>query len=642
MTAASTPHRSSAVWRILTTPIGPRLHPTIRPRAPRVVAVVARAELPAELGALAAQTAQRTRLWRRERADIAAELCGHFAGGLDSGRSVGELVEGFGQPRTTARLMRRAKLRARPWPWRALHAAQRTVLITVAAAGVLVAGQVVRFATATPGIRHNYLADLNAPSEAVPEPQRAWPLYREAALGKPRSPHSLDLAWGPLTPEDPRWEAAAEHVRASRDTISLIGRAASRPVFGPVFSDKPDAELLAKRGVVIPADPPEAYPELRNLDSQPFRTMQSLANLLCHRVCLAAAEGSGDVAARGIADLVAMAEHQHQVPILQSQTHALATFGMALDTAGVVMREWPGALNDEQWTGVAHALARFAGGGQVRLRFGGERPFIEDLVQRLYTEGGSFTPAGHKFVREWARQQTYSASAADTVASAIDALLETPSAAEFMTHYDRSLAAAEAEAVLPLYRRQGRELQDPIFEAAKPYVVVWSSTSYPAEWFPAALRRAGLSAEQATQRRDAVLAGIALELFKRRHGAYPATLAELVPAYLPAVPMDRFDGGALKYTMRDGGPLLYTVGANRRDDGGRPAMGPRYEWRERDWVSESFLKATGRMLDGAPAFDGDWILWPVRPALLDTGEQRAPSGNEPAGRAPESSGAMRS
>jgi hypothetical protein len=48
----------------------------------------------------------------------------------------------------------------------------------------------------------------------------------------------------------------------------------------------------------------------------------------------------------------------------------------------------------------------------------------------------------------------------------------------------------------------------------------------------------------------------------------PDQLSELVQDYLPAVPIDPFDGQPIRYRRTDDGFLLYSVGADRTDDGG--------------------------------------------------------------------------
>jgi len=72
--------------------------------------------------------------------------------------------------------------------------------------------------------------------------------------------------------------------------------------------------------------------------------------------------------------------------------------------------------------------------------------------------------------------------------------------------------------------------------------------------------------------RAGTLTIIALERFKLKHGTYPEQLDALVPAYLPALPVDPYSEGMLGYRIKgpfEGRPyLLYAAGADATDNGG--------------------------------------------------------------------------
>jgi len=61
----------------------------------------------------------------------------------------------------------------------------------------------------------------------------------------------------------------------------------------------------------------------------------------------------------------------------------------------------------------------------------------------------------------------------------------------------------------------------------------------------------------------------ALAAYQRDNGRYPAKLDDLAPKYLAAVPDDLFSGKALLYRPAEKGYLLYSVGVNGKDEGGR-------------------------------------------------------------------------
>jgi hypothetical protein len=115
----------------------------------------------------------------------------------------------------------------------------------------------------------------------------------------------------------------------------------------------------------------------------------------------------------------------------------------------------------------------------------------------------------------------------------------------------------------------------------------------PAMLVPALDKAAWKVARQIATLRLAAVA-CALERHRLRHGGYPATLAELAPAFIPAVPADPMTGKPFGYERPESGPYrLWSAGLNGRDDG-------------------------GVMLDKRNDEDGDWV-WPngeLRPSQM--------------------------
>ena len=119
--------------------------------------------------------------------------------------------------------------------------------------------------------------------------------------------------------------------------------------------------------------------------------------------------------------------------------------------------------------------------------------------------------------------------------------------------------------------------------------------------------------------RDGILAAIAIELYRRRHATWPESLGALTPSLLPAVPIDRFDGQPLRYRIVEGRPVIYSIGSDLDDDGGRPALrqadgkpenAAARKWRSREAVEQArrqrnFDQASSNWLP-----DGDWVIWP--------------------------------
>ena len=63
--------------------------------------------------------------------------------------------------------------------------------------------------------------------------------------------------------------------------------------------------------------------------------------------------------------------------------------------------------------------------------------------------------------------------------------------------------------------------------------------------------------------------GLALRAYDFDHCDYPNTLEALVPAYVEAIPLDFATGEPLRYERRGEGVVVYSVGRDGEDDGGR-------------------------------------------------------------------------
>jgi hypothetical protein len=72
-------------------------------------------------------------------------------------------------------------------------------------------------------------------------------------------------------------------------------------------------------------------------------------------------------------------------------------------------------------------------------------------------------------------------------------------------------------------------------------------------------------------KRRLITAELALRIFQSEHGQPPAQLSDLVPRYLPRVPIDPFTEKELIYRPQGTNWLLYSVGEDGTDDGGTPA-----------------------------------------------------------------------
>ncbi|HXT60284.1 MAG TPA: hypothetical protein VN699_16705 [Pirellulales bacterium] len=581
--------------------------------------------LPAPLRNLLDAVLVRARLWQSERADIARELTDHFDDGLAAGRSPEQLVVDFGDPRQAARLIRRAKLRSRPLAWRLLRHSLQGLSAVTGAVLLLYVLLFVRYVTGRPTISHNYLADFNREPQAVPPDDRAWPLYREALLMLPTAGRPNALSFGTSDAANESRPSLAAYLDEHRETLALIRQAASKPRFGFIYGDPANRDFLMKfaSGADAHGESPDRYDRwLIECVLPQHQEIRFLGELLYADARRASEAGNGSKYADDVLALIGMAEHNEDAaPFLVVKLISSAIYRMALHVTATVAAERPELCSDEQWKRLAHAIAAYAEGGTLRWRLDGDRDVLDDFLQRTFTDdgegGGRLTPEGFRrlyrdfnaagpvqgrLALAW-RTWGVELGLAGPLMSA-----EMANRKELMDLADRLWDEAEADYARPMWQWQESS-------AEKTMRALASSPLERTRYWPVldllpgtASYMVPLVAELTTQRRDATLTAIALELYHRRHNAWPATLDELAPSLLPAVPLDRFTGRPLCYRIIDGRPLVYSCGVDGDDDGGRPPKAGN-EVASR-WGPEAKLDADTIASAWAAAQDGDWILWP--------------------------------
>lgn len=89
---------------------------------------------------------------------------------------------------------------------------------------------------------------------------------------------------------------------------------------------------------------------------------------------------------------------------------------------------------------------------------------------------------------------------------------------------------------------------------------------------PALMNSATRNAEDQAHLRI-LLTALAIERHSRQHQEQPpASLATLIPALLPEIPLDPFDGKPLRYSVLATGYRIHSIGPDRKDDNGKPRV----------------------------------------------------------------------
>jgi len=584
------------------------------------------ASLPDSLAHLISEVCRRSRLRTDEKADVARELIAHFEDGLEAGTPADRLIADFGDVKQAARLIARAKKRQRSLLWQTYATITRALGWATVGLLVLYVGLAIRFFTGSPKITRDYLAELTAPIRAVPESQRAWPHYRESLLAMEDSPEVREID-APL-PGEPGWEVVADWLERNQGPIAQMRRAAVTymslgyvPKAGLYEEDYPLWDRRAKQTdaayrTQIVTEPPIGHtlPTTVGALLPPIGEVRGMARTLWDD---ARAATQANQPQRALDDIkaslgLAMQLREHRILISDLVTLAVlaGTFNLVNDT----LADHPTIFSDAQWQEVAHRIAALTD-DKLEIRFDGERAMFADVLQCMYTDDGNgdghLTAQGREVLNglvgvKGQPAPNWSSDPVSTITGPA-VMAVSASRADLQSRYDQFLNAAAMDMTRPLWERThdvGQEFIDRLDKeplSRQRFAVIRLLTP--------SLYKASTHSQALAMNRDGLLCAIAVELYKRDHQNYPMSLADLVPHYLPQVPLDRFNGKPLGYLVRSGKPVIYGVGSDMDDDGGKPL--PRNS--EGRLTVEGGAQSIARWNLGVPhenAVDGDWILFP--------------------------------
>lgn len=633
--------------------------------------------LPKPIGELIVSVVRKTGLWRREQIDVTEELISHFEDGLADGQAESQLVSEFGDPSTAARLIRRAKLRNRSFLWQTYRRARQFVGLVIVMLIVCWCWLWVRFHAGKPNVTNDYIGERDAVVRAIPESDRAWPLYAQAitkcidsasaypfpaplgADGKvlPEWEGLVELvdvqrvdgfvkqAW-PISDKDlgappgtknvqreyrmkmdayskaldelrqgTHWPALVQFAKMNQEAIDLALEGATKHQFGFLFRDPANEVWLKSLYQGAESSFEESTQSLLvNVLLPHVQALYSFNRLFLIECERAVESGDRKRAVKILSAYLSISEQlYHNDEFAVEKSVALNFSKRCWFLVRKILREQPQFFTNDDLRDLAHRIAahRISTGLQIPVD---SKKLYDDALQRLYTDdghgNGHLTPAGTQLLIE---QATITGLPVSSIAakgmwkpSAWTAPVVagmTVSRAELKQVFDHCVSLDERDASQPLwetnlyrtpssleYLRQitstssGR-MKYGVLYSIYPFRDLGDSENQPFK--PSSLV---LGADSAKILCDATLVAIALELYHRRHEAWPRQLEQLTPDLLPTVPIDRFDGRPLKYKVVDGQPLVYSVGRNQVDDDGTVIDGT---------------------TDGYESRSGDWRLWPV-------------------------------
>lgn len=526
---------------------------------------------------------KKMRYRRSVQQEVEAELAAHFEDKMrecatdeEKEQKAQQLIEGFGDIKLLAILLRRAKKRCRPL-WRTVAARSLQAVGALVLCFVL---YIVWFFSGKPAITTNYLVELNRLVRPVADDNlNAGPLYEKAAAIFEDVPSEINELLGKKHKEvtAEQKQLIAKWLSDSEEVFELVVAGTQKPYFWRTYAnDENSSEMIS---VLLP-----------NLND--FRR---IARSLCWRAQLSAEEGQYKNAFSDLKVCYRFGQHIKQEPFLVGQLVGMAIQNFATQALRRILSERD--IDSATLANWQKEFEQMVAGEDFAVSFETEKLFLYDEIQRCFTEdrfGG-----GHLYLSRMG-------ALADGLAQ------DLPELVGEMIFSPKGWALAARVLFFHPNKEQTREMTDR-------YYAFWNKVAHKT---PAQIRAEGINSDKETTEIikgnvflqiltpavgkvcevghrgkpgvEATLATIAVLRYKKDKGEYPESLRQLKDSgYLQELPVDPYTDGPLVYRRMEEGFTLYSVGPNFKDDGGEVA------------------KDGGRIRRWGTKEAGDVVFWPV-------------------------------
>lgn len=391
----------------------------------------------------------------------------------------------------------------------------------------------------------------------------AWPAYREAMMWQrhradmPEAIQQLQDAFN-VGVDDPKWTVVRDQVTARPEEMKMLRAAALQPTLGYMPGTKYRVEDALFLGYTSVPEEPEDGPAIQILLPH-IGTLRRAAMLLRAETFAAAESGDGARVVQTIAAILGTARHAAEVDFAVSQIVGLVIRRLAYDSVPMLLERYPQAFTDEQLAVLADLLGQRDGNLVVRLD--AERDSAYDMAQRLFTQdadgNGTLIIRAVNDMRQWSGmmpgQEVPPAPILFLQAPII--YFGAPDRAEVLKAFTDALDEFAEQAQLPAWK-QNLQVARRFRAQASRTGSIEAVTYFPFFLGPRDFAAMALSTAGARSAREHARVQVALERYRRAYGAWPGSMEDLVPKFLPTVPRDEFEDAPLKLELVDGKPVI--------------------------------------------------------------------------------------
>lgn len=498
--------------------------------------------------------------WRRKvREDVRQELVDHFTDALDhiSGeaerqKEAQKLITEFGDAAVLGKLMRRAKKRCRPWWVKFMIRSCQFVGAFI----LLVAVYSAWFLSGKPVITTNYVEELNRivrPDEKVSDDENAAisydeavkfykPFFKEEAgvkydCNNPRpEPEGFDPSdreYSAITPEDEvllhNW--LAENAEA----LELWTEGSKKQYFWRKYEAKED--------------------EYNSLMIPNLADYRHICNAMLWRAYLEAKSGNIESAFSDISVVYKSGMHLKDQQTLIEQLVGMAILRLASNTLDYVINDFD--IDRKSLEYLTDEFKALAVNTEFALNFDGEKYFALDEIQRSFVS----TPIGsHLYLkRASTRVIIFGDESFSGFADKIKLLFVQPDKEVLVENVNEFY-----EKLIEYSNKMPYQIADigNVMAGVEDNIVL-------SVLMPAFDKIISLSHRMEIDIQSTVVI-LAVHLYKADNGSFPESLDRLMcDGYIESVPIDPFSGKQLAYRKTDNSFVLYSVGTDRVDNGGK-------------------------------------------------------------------------
>ncbi len=478
----------------------------------------------------------------------------------------------------------------------------------------------------------NPTKSFNAWLATYPEEDKAWPILIDATLEfEDILEDERYREFSGVLPNDPqRWATLQPILESERgqELSKVFQEALGKPILGCEMMDADDPhsiDAMKRHGIEVdPIPVRNENPGLLQSFLPALGICRSSAIFLQNQAVLSLLNDDPDSFVELLQIASRAGQHSDEYPTLLSELVQAAITGAINHSIRWAIKAHPDRLEVEHLQSLKAITSEL---NNPTPGYYGELLMFHDTIRRSLSESGKFSPTAIK-------------NFAEAMDAAIPVLPEP-------VHLPDQEMGSSAQRSLFIYKEY---LEQCIDETTISSGQAWNISSTSHEFLEQAKVEVGFiptlligilvpAVEKAsarfahdTQETIATDLALSLHIHKLRHGSFPATLDELDPDLQTLEPIDVFTGQPLRYTLTETGPLIYSVGDDRDDDGGK------IRWEINDagpddniveirsplppeWIRTQDLQQ--RLADDPDFIDGDWVLFPIPfedPTPLDNAE----------------------